>query len=201
MDTFSKILKYTDMGMAGLNILLFPPTEIADMAEQDLGFISHASTGLTITGGLTSLLSFIHNREAHWTIKWIVIPLIILHVAALAVLFGVAGAGSFGKFKELAKKGMSLISPGLTTLTGGYLIYEMMSEPEENMTVANFGGVIYKLPAIMAYTPLKQTPYYAIVILIRSGGLVTQSVGGFIEILEAGNAEQKKLAAEMKEES
>lgn len=188
---FNKILEYTDLGIAGLNVLLFPPTEVAAATESDLGFISTASTGLTAVSSLSALLSTIHNTKAHWTIKWIVIPLVLLHVAAIAVLFGTAASGSFSKFKEIASKGMKIISPLLACAMGGYVIYEIISAPKENLHSRSIGSIIYKLPAIMALTPLKKTPYYAIVIIIRTGGLITKSVGGFAEMLEEG---QKKLA-------
>ncbi|WP_339695610.1 hypothetical protein [uncultured Roseivirga sp.] len=189
---FSKILEYTDLGMTGLNILFFPVDEGAKMAEADAGIISTATTVMGGVGAIMALVSTIHNQNAHWTIKWIAVPLILLHVGALVVLFGIAGSGGVSQFKVLATKGLTYSMPIINGLHAGYIIYEMISDSKANVNARNIGQVIYKMPAILSYPPVNKHPFFAIVILVRTGGLITTSVGGMIELLHEGQ-ENKKI--------
>jgi hypothetical protein len=199
VKTTFKIIGYAKLGIGSLNMLLFPANEVADATESDLGFLSDISMGFSIFGMVSGVTLFLKKQvDEHGLIKVFGFALLAVGFALWVLLFALTTVGSMGGVKKLGKKALKLLMPVCETVYGGYLIGTMIHDPEEELTVSNIGDVIHYLPSAISYTPLQKSPYYAIVILIRTGGLITNSVAGFIEMLENGNEEQKKLAEEMK---
>lgn len=197
-----RIIGYTKLGIGSLNMLLFPASEVADAVEGDLGFLSDISTGFSVLGMVTGTTLFIKKSvDQHGFIKVFAYALLALGIGLWVLLFVLMKTGSMSKSMSLAKKAKKYLSPALESIYGGFIIWTMIDDPEEELTASNIGDVIHYLPSAISYTPLTKSPYYAIVILIRTGGLITNSVAGFIEMLEQGNEEQKQLAEEMKKEN
>lgn len=199
VKTTFKIIGYTKLGIGSLNMLLFPAGQVADATESDLGFLSDISTGFSVLGMVTGTTLYIKKSiDKHGLLKVLAYGLMAIGIGLWVLLFVLMKVGSVGKTMSLAKKAKKYLSPACESLYGGFIIATMVEDHKNELTASNIGDVIHYLPSAISYTPLQKSPYYAIVILIRTGGLITSSVAGFIEMLENGNEEQKKLAEEMK---
>lgn len=194
-----KIIGYTKLGIGSLNMLLFPAGQVAEATESDLGFLSDISTGFSVLGMVTGTTLYIKKSiDKHGIIKVLAYGLLALGIGLWVLLFVLMKTDSVSKTMSLAKKAKKLLSPACESLYGGFIIATMIEDHEKELNASNIGDVLHYLPSAISYTPLQKTPYYAIVIFIRTGGLITSSVAGFIEMLENGNEEQRKLAEEMK---
>ncbi len=194
-----KVIGYTKLGIGSLNMLLFPASEVAEATESDLGFLSDVSSVFSVLGMVTGTTLYIKKSiDQHGLLKVMGYGILAIGIGLWVLLFVLMKTDSVGKTMSLAKKAKKLLSPAAHSLYGGFLIGTMIEDHENELTASNIGDVLHYLPSAISYTPLQKTPYYAIVILIRTGGLITSSVAGFIEMLENGNEEQKKLAEEMK---
>jgi len=184
-----KILGYADLGLNSLQTLLFPAEEAAGMAEQDLGFLSTVSNVLTGVGLISTLVSigvlYEKHVKIHWMLKWIFVPLIILDVLLVALLLGLVAAGP-GKLKQAGQWIVKYVLPVAYTLGGAGVIIAMAVLPKQFLKVSYIGKVIYSPPGCLSYPPINKQPFFAIVILVRTGGIITYTAGGMIELLTGG---------------
>lgn len=177
------ILQYTTLGINSVSVLFFPVDEGAKMAETDVPFVSHVSTGLTCVGGLSTLIGQIEdNVKAHPLIKWVVVPLVLLHVGVIVLLMGTLAMGSLDKFKVLGSKISSYVMPVVNGLLAGYVIYQMVADCKNQFNMTNTGKVVHKLPALLSYPPMNKHPFYVLVIFIRTGGIIMTFAGGLTEL-------------------
>ena len=65
--------------------------------------------------------------------------------------------------------------------------------PEKLFNVKYIGKVIYYIPAGLGVPPINKQPYYAIVILVRAGGLITSLAGEVIELARGSESDKKDL--------
>jgi len=183
----SKILDYTDLGISSLEILFFPVEEGANMAETEVPFVSTVSKVLAGVGMISTILSLIilyeKHAKIHWMLKWILVPLVILDVALVALLLGLAGPGP-SKLKAAGQWAVKYLLPAAYTLGGGALLVMMAVLPKHFLKVSYIGKAIYYLPGALGYPPINKHPFYTLVILVRTGGIITTVVGGMIELAE-----------------
>ncbi|EAZ82824.1 hypothetical protein [Algoriphagus machipongonensis] len=185
-DEIERIMAFTSVGLTSLEVLLFPVEEVAEMGEQDLGFISTASKALAGVGMISVLgsMGLLYHRkvEIPTAVKWILIPILILDVALLASLLGLTTVGTGGLAKA-GKFAMKYIKPAVYSLAGVGVIVAMCIWPKTFVNVNYIGKVIYYLPAGLGYPPINKHPLYAVVILVRTGGLITSLAGEVIELM------------------
>jgi len=81
---------------------------------------------------------------------------------------------------QLSTFGMPLVN----LFHGGYVIWTMIDDPEENVTARNVGNVMNLIPASFAYNEFRLLPWYPVVVVMRTLGSATATVGMFIEAAE-----------------
>lgn len=166
-----------------MSVLFFPIDEGTKMAETEVPFVSHVSTGLSCVSGLSALIGQIEdNVKAHPLIKWVVVPLVLLHVGVIVLLMGTLAMGSLDKFKALGTKISSYVMPVINGLLAGYVIYKMVSDCNKEFNMSNAGTVVHKLPALLSYPPMNKHPFYVLVIFIRTGGIIMTFAGGMVAL-------------------
>lgn len=194
-DQIDKILDFTSVGLTSLEVLLFPIEEVANSTETDLGFISTASKVLAGVGVLSvaGSVGMLYHRHVKIPpiIKWFLVPLIILHVAVILSLFGLLGFGQ-GGLKKGIEFGLKYVKPIAYSLVGVAMIPLIAIFPEKLFNVKYIGKVIYYIPAGFGIPPINKQPYYAVVILVRAGGLITSLAGEIIELARGNNDTDKK---------
>ncbi|UZD23461.1 hypothetical protein PBT90_08680 [Algoriphagus halophytocola] len=194
-DEIDRILDFTSVGLTSLEVLLFPIEEVAEATEADLGVLKTASKVLAGVGVLSILgsVGMLYHRNAKipLIIKWLLVPLIIVHVAVILSLFGLLGFGQGGLKKGL-EFGLKYVKPIAYSLMGVAIIPLMAIFPEKLFNVKYIGKVIYYIPAGLGIPPINKQPYYAIVILVRAGGLITSLAGEIIELAAGGEKENVK---------
>ncbi|WP_339869634.1 hypothetical protein [uncultured Algoriphagus sp.] len=195
-DEIERILDFTSVGLTSLEVLLFPIEEVANSTETDLGFIGTASKVLAGVGviSIAASVGMLYHRHVKISpiIKWFLVPLIILHVAVILSLLGLAGFGQGGLKKGL-EFGLKYVKPISYSLVGVALIPLMAIFPEKLFNVKYIGKVIYYIPAGLGVPPINKQPYYAIVILVRAGGLITSLAGEVIELARGSESDKKDL--------
>lgn len=195
-----RVINYTRLGLGSLNMLLFPAGQIADATKTDIGFLSTASTGLSVLGMVGGVVAFLKKKvDENGPLKVFGFALLAIGFGLWVLLFALTKIGSFSGVKELGQKAQKLLMPICESVYGGYLIGTMIDDPDNELTVSNVGEVIQYLPSAISYTPLTNSPYYAIVILVRVGGQITSATAGFIEALEADQARLAEAKANKSE--
>ena len=183
-DEIERILDFTSVGLTSLEVLLFPIEEVANSTETDLGFIGTASKVLAGVGviSIAASVGMLYHRHVKISpiIKWFLVPLIILHVAVILSLLGL-------------EFGLKYVKPISYSLVGVALIPLMAIFPEKLFNVKYIGKVIYYIPAGLGVPPINKQPYYAIVILVRAGGLITSLAGEVIELARGSESDKKDL--------
>lgn len=183
LDDISKFVAYTGIGLSALGILFYPVEEVGNVTETDLGFIPTVSKVITGLGLLTSTWEVIMLYNKHVNLptplKWILIPLLILDVLLLAIL--VAVMLGLKKLKIAGNFVSKYLQPAVFSLGGAGLIIGMAVFPEYLLKTSWIGKIIHYLPAGLGYAPINKHPFYAIVILVRTGGLITATAGSLIE--------------------
>lgn len=195
-DEIQKIMDFASVGLTSLDVLFFPIQQIADSTETDIGVVGTASkilTGAGVVSVMGSMGMLYHKYvDIPPIIKWLLVPLILLHVGALLVLFGLLG---FGKTKLIkgVEFGIKYVMPFLYSFVGVLIIPFMVYRKE--VTMNYIGKVIYYLPAGLGVPPINKSPYYAIVILVRAGGLITSLAGQIIELASGDSTETKEISS------
>lgn len=194
-DEIDRILDFTSVGLTSLEVLLFPIEEVANSTETDLGFISTASKVLAGIGILSvaGSVGMLYHRHVNIPpiIKWFLVPLIILHVAVILSLLGLLGFGQGGLKKGL-EFGLKYVKPIAYSLVGVAMIPLIAIFPDKLFNVKYIGKVIYYIPAGLGIPPINKQPYYAIVILVRAGGLITALAGEIILLAGEGHKDKAK---------
>jgi len=179
----SKVVSYTGIGLSSLGILFYPIEEIGDVSETDLGLFSTVSKVITGLGLVTSAWGGIMLYKKHVNIpdvaKWILIPILILELGLLALM--VAVMLGMEKLKIAGGFVNKYLKPAVFSLGGAGLIIGAAVFPQYLLKTSWIGQIIHYLPAAFGYTPINKHPLYVIVILIRTGGLITATTGGLIE--------------------
>lgn len=197
-DEIQKIMDFASVGLTSLDVLFFPIQQIADSTETDIGVVGTASkilTGAGVVSVMGSMGMLYHKYvDIPPIIKWLLVPLILLHGGALLVLFGLLG---FGKTKLIkgVEFGIKYVMPFLYTFVGIVIIPVMIIFPKSFLNMNYIGKVIYYLPAGLGVPPINKSPYYAIVILVRAGGLITSLAGQIIDLASGDSKETKELSS------
>lgn len=198
-DQIERVMDFTSIGLTSLDILFFPIDQIAEVSETDLGPVSTASKILSGAGVLSIMgtLGMLYHRnvEIPLIIKWLLVPLILIHVAGLLMLFGLLGFGKEG-IKKLVKFGLKFVMPISYSVVGVGMIPLMIIFPEKLFNVTNIGRVIYYIPAGLGIPPVNKQPFYPIVILVRAGGLITSLAGQVIELASSDPAKSQDQSSE-----
>jgi hypothetical protein len=197
IDDVDKIFAISGIAISSLELLFYPAEEIADSSETDLGFvgtITKVVSGLGLIGTLWSAgLVYSRETELPTAIKWILVPLLVLDVLLVALLLGMLrmDTASVGKVVSAA---LRIFKPALCTLGAAGLIIMMAMMPKKLLKMSFIGLAIHYLPAALGYPPINKQPFYVIVVLVRTGGLITALAGDVIEVATDDN-EPPKLEA------
>ena len=192
-----KIFAFTDIGLTSLEVLLFPVEEVAEMAEGDLGFISTASKAFAGVGMLSMLgsmgLLYHKHVEIPTAVKWILLPILVIDVLLLSTLLGLTTVGT-GGLATAGKFALKYIKPAVYSLVGVGVIVGMIVWPKTFVKVSYVGKIIFYLPAGLGYPPINKHPFYTIVIMVRTGGLVTSLAGQVIELIQGEEEDDTQLS-------
>lgn len=189
LDDVTKVFTYSGLALSALGILFYPAEEIADATETDLGLIptmSKVISGLGLIGTLWSVgLLYNEHIKLPALLKWVFVPLLILDVVLVTALLALVGIGP-EKLSIAAKFALKYIKPAICSFGAVGLIIGMAVFPKYLLKVSYTGDVIHYLPAALNYPPINKNPFYAIVVAVRTGGLITSSAAGFIETATEG---------------
>lgn len=197
-DEIQKIMDFTSVGLTSLEVLFFPVQQIADVTEADIGVVGTASKVLAGAGVISVMgsLGMLYHKyiDIPPIIKWLLVPLILLHVGAILVLFGLLG---FGKTKLIkgVEFGLKYVLPFFYSFVGIIIIPMMIFFPKTFFNMNYIGKIIYYLPAGFGVPPINKSPYYAIVILVRAGGLITSLAGEIIELGSGDSSDTKEISS------
>ncbi len=191
----TKVFSYSGLALSALGILFYPAEEIADATETDLGFIPTISKVLSALGLIGTLWSvgLLYNEHVKLPtlLKWVFVPLLILDVVLVTVLLAILGLGP-EKLPVVGKFILKYIKPAICSLGAVGLIIAMAVLPKQLLRVSYIGDVIHYLPAAFNYPPINKHPFYAIVVVVRTGGLITSAAGGFVEELVEGQEKENE---------
>ncbi|MCE7992893.1 MAG: hypothetical protein HEP71_12970 [Roseivirga sp.] len=184
-----KVLDYADVGLTTFNAFLFPIDEGIKMAKAlatgggaaftaPTGFIPNSISAISSLGIIQTCLDGLNtvNKEHHWVLYPLLISGATLGTVALAS--NVASGGA------VARIGVEYVMPFVNLAVGGFTIFTMIDDPDENLTVRNVGSTIHQTLAPLSIPPMRVQPLYPFVIVARTGGLVGRAVGGWMEIGE-----------------
>lgn len=195
-DQIEKIMDFTSIGLTSLDVLFFPINQIGEVTDTDLGPVGTASNILAGAGVLSIMgtigMLYHRNIKIPLIIKWLLVPLILIHIGIILVLFGLLGFGKVG-MKKGVEFGLKFVMPIAYSLVGVGMIPAMIIFPEMLFNVTNIGRIIYYIPAGLGIPPINKQPYYAIVILVRAGGLITSLAGQVIDVAGGSSTESKEL--------
>ena len=181
-----KVFTISGLAISGLSLLFYPAEEIADASKTDLGFISTITKTFSVLGlfGTLWTVGLLYTKEVDIPplLKWVFIPLVILDVLLLALLFSMMAMNttSVSKVGEAALK---YVKPAVCSLGAIGMIVAIAVMPKKLLKMSFIGLVIHYLPAGLGYEPINKHPFYALVIFVRTGGLIASLSGGFIEIM------------------
>ncbi len=184
------IFSITGIAISGLALLFYPAEEVADASETDLGFVGGITKVISLLGlvGTFWSMGLLYEREVQVPkiVKWVLIPLLLLDVMLIALLCGMLAlkTGSIGKVGEFTLK---YIKPAICSLGAVGIIVAMVVKPDQFLKMSLIGKTVHYLPAALAYPPINKNPFYAIVILVRAGGLVTSLASDVIDISTDNN--------------
>lgn len=191
-----KVFAISGIALSGLALLFYPAEEVADSTETELGFIGTVSkviSGLGLIGTLWSmgLLYTEETEDMPPALRWVLVPLLVLDVFLVLLLLGMMALNttSVGKVGSFALK---FIKPVVCTLGAVGLIVGMAVMPKKLLKMSFIGMTIHYLPAALGYAPINKQPFYVLVILVRTGGLITALAGNIIDV---ATEEKPKLEA------
>lgn len=186
LDDIDKVFAIGGLAISGLGLLFYAAEEIADSTETDLGFVGAITKTISLIGlvGTFWSMGLLYHRkiEIPTAIKWILIPIVVLHVLVLALVISMLAlkTNSVSKVGSLALK---YVKPAVLSIGAVGLIIAMAVMPKQLLKMSFIGKAIHYLPAGLGYAPINKHPFYAIVILVRAGGLITSFAGGLTEIV------------------
>lgn len=179
------IFSITGIAISGLALLFYPAEEVADASETDLGFVGGITKVISLLGlvGTFWSMGLLYEREVQVLkiVKWILIPLLLLDVTLIALLCGMLALKT-GSIVEVVKFVLKYIKPAVCSLGAAGIIIAMIVDPDKYLKMPLIGKTIHYLPATLAYPPINKNPFYAIVILVRAGGLVTSLASDVIDV-------------------
>ncbi|WP_046757465.1 hypothetical protein [Kordia jejudonensis] len=185
LDDVDRIFAISGLAISGLGLLFYAAEEVADSTETDLGFvgtITKTVSMLGLVGTFWSMGLLYHKKiEMPAAIKWVMVPIIVLHVLVLALILSMLAlkTSSVGTVGKLA---MKYVKPAVCSLGAVGIIIAMAVMPKKLLKMSNIGMAIHYLPAGLGYAPINKNVFYALVILVRAGGLITTLAGDFIEL-------------------
>ncbi len=185
VDDVDKIFAISGIAISGLELLFYPAEEVADASETDLGFVGTISKVVSVLGLIGTLwtIGLLYTREVEIpaALKWILVPILVLDLLLISMLLGMLALDTASPGK-VAKFAIKFLKPGLCTLGAAVMIVAMGFRPKQLLKMSFIGLVIHYLPAGLGYAPINKHPFYAIVVLVRAGGLITTLAGDVIEI-------------------
>ncbi|WP_297337542.1 hypothetical protein [Algoriphagus sp.] len=190
-DEIDRILGFSTLGLSSLELLLFPAVEISESTETSIGFVGQAAdfiSGVSLVSLTGSLLLLYHRKvDINPIFKWVLIPIL---VVGLAFILGVIAFQGIGKanLKKGFEIGKKFVKPVIFTLGGIAIIPMMGIFPQQLVNASWIGKIIQYIPAFFSIPPLNKNQFYAIVILVKAGGMITSIGGQVIEL-----AQPKKL--------
>lgn len=199
LNDVDTIFAISGLAISGLALLFYPAEEIADATETDLTFIGAVSKVISVLGLVCTLWSVglfaYKEKEIPIVIKFVLIPIILLHVMLMALLLSMLAlkTTSVSKVLGLAAK---YVKPAVCSIGGIGIIVAMAVMPKKLLKMSYIGMAIHYLPAGLGYAPINKHPFYAIVILVRAGGLITSLAGDFIELAIDDKSSDEQLLLE-----
>lgn len=199
LDDVDKIFAIGGLAISGLGLLFYAAEEVADSTETDLGFVGTITKTISILGlvGTFWSMGLLYHRkiEIPAVIKWILIPIIVLHILVLALVIAMLALNTTSVSK-VGKLALKYVKPAVCSLGAIGLIIAMAVMPKKLLKMSYIGKVIHYLPAGLGYPPINKNIFYALVIFVRAGGLVTSLAGGIIEVASDDNdsdSDEQKL--------
>ncbi|MEL7249916.1 MAG: hypothetical protein AAFO03_15920 [Bacteroidota bacterium] len=192
LNDVTKVFTYSGLAISALGILFYPAEEIADATEAELGIIptiSKVLSGLGLIGTLYSVgLLYNEHVKLPLLVKWIFVPLLILDVLLVVLLLSLNAFGP-EKLSVAGKFVLKYVKPAICSLGAVGMIIGMAVLPKQLLKVSYAGDVVHYLPAALNYPPINKHPFYVIVVAVRTGGLITSTAAGFIEVATEGQEE------------
>jgi hypothetical protein len=192
LDDVDKIFSIGGMALSGLGLLFYAAEEVADSTETDLGFVGSITKTISMLGlvGTFWSMGLLYHRkiEIPPVIKWVLVPILVLHILVLALILSMLALKT-NSVSHVGKLALKYVKPAVCSLGGIGIIIAMAAMPKQLFNMKFVGMTIHYVPAGFGYAPINKHPFYALVIFVRAGGLVTTFAGNFIDIMSDDDKE------------